>query len=167
MFSLLAPLCRHLRDFDSNMKFSFSFLFLGKISDFHKANMSISIKLNMHKNWQVIKANGNGIVVGGSWPKGAAGGASRQRERERGGQRWRRSFRERREREEILWFHFGHNCFETLTISLTLLIVIVVLFQLLLQLLLLMLLLVCYCRVFGNVSLTRFVAIWHRLRLHL
>lgn len=34
--------------------------------------MSISIKLNMHKNWQVIKANGNGIVA---VPGGAEGEA--------------------------------------------------------------------------------------------
>lgn len=46
--------------------------------------MSISIKLNMHKNWQVIKANGNGIAAvrgsrgGGTqrerWPRSLGGG---------------------------------------------------------------------------------------------
>lgn len=60
----------HTQRFAFYMKFSFSFL--DKISDFHKANMSISIKLNMHKNWQVIKANGNGIVA---VPGGAEGEA--------------------------------------------------------------------------------------------
>lgn len=59
---LAVPLC-DTQCFAFYMKFSFSFL--GKISDFHKANMSISIKLNMHKNWQVIKPNGNGIAAEG------------------------------------------------------------------------------------------------------
>lgn len=79
------PHCAHSTPFAFYMKFSFSFL--GKISDFHKANMSISIKLNMHKNWQVIKANGNDIAAvrgsrGGGiqrerWPRRQAGGEGR------------------------------------------------------------------------------------------
>lgn len=43
----------------SYMSFFFIFLLCGKISHFHKANMSISIKLNMHENWQSHRGNAN------------------------------------------------------------------------------------------------------------